>query len=186
MADLAKRTTKKSRPTQNGYGQTVDALKTTSVVGQPTNSKDQITTVQLRAARMMARGTPIALVARKLADWIVPNEPVREKQLQKARNRLRSWGRTQAFRDAIWEEAVGRLDAKSGEILEGIARKAASGRVDAARLAMEVTGRHSPHTEIQPAQVNVVFEGVPRPQSPKEIAEAEVVDVDAEVEPDEL
>lgn len=155
------------------------------MVGHPTNSRSQITSVQLRAARMVARGMPIRVVAQKLADWIVPGEGNREQQLKKSRARLRRWGRTQAFRDAVWEEAVHRLDLRTGEILEGVARKAAAGRVDAARLGLEVTGRHSPHTEIQPATVNVVFGDVPRPQSPKQIEDAEVIDMDAEVDPDE-
>lgn len=134
---------------------------------------------------MMARGKPIKEIARILADYVVPNEPDRKLQLKKTRTRLRNWGRSQVFRDAIWEEAVSRADMRTGEILDGVISKARAGRVDAARLALEVTGRHSPHTEIQPAQVNVVFEGVPRPQSPRQIGDGEVVDVDAEVEPEE-
>lgn len=155
------------------------------MVGKPSNSRDQLTSVQIRAARMMAKGGKIPDIARKLADWIVQDEPDREAQLKKTRSRLRSWIRSQAFRDAIWEEALTLLDAQTGEILKGVARKAAAGRVDAARLGLEVTGRHSPHTEIQPATVNVVFGDVPRPQSPKQIEDAEVIDMDAEVDPDE-
>lgn len=166
------------------YGPTSQQLVAESVVGKPTNSKDQLTVVQLRCARMMARGTALRVIAKKLADYIVPDEPDRQKQLKKARARIRSWARTQKFRDAIYEEALIRVDQKTGEIMDGVVEKAVAGRVDAARLALEITGRHSPHTEIQPAQVNVVFSGIPRPASPKQIADGEVIDADAEVEPE--
>lgn len=166
------------------YGPTSAHQAIESVVGKPTNSKDQLTVVQLRAARMMAKGTPLRVIARKLADYVVPDEADRQKQLKRTRARIRTWARTQKFRDAIYEEAMLRVDQKTGEILDGVVEKAIAGRVDAARLALEVTGRHSPHTEIQPAQVNVVFSGIPRPQSPKQIADGEVIDADAEVEPE--
>ena len=182
MVDPAEGSTKKSEPAR--YGLTTDALGQAAVVGKPSNSAEQLTSVQLRAARMWAAGRPPREIARRLADWIIPNEPDRKLQLKKARARVRSWARTQKFRDAIYEEALIRVDQRTGQIVDGITEKAIAGRVDAARLVLEITGRHSPHTEIQPAQVNVVFAGVPRPE-PRQIGEAEIIDVDAEVEPDE-
>jgi hypothetical protein len=176
MADRANGGIKKFGPSRQG-------LPITTVVGQPSADKAQLTSVQLRAARMMAKGQPIPLIARKLADYIVQHEADREVQLKKARNRIRSWARSQAFRDALWEEALTMVDQASGEILEGLTGAAIRGRVDAARLIFEISGRHSPHTDIQPAQVNVVLGELPRPKS---IESAEVVDVDAEVEPDDL
>lgn len=187
MAVPARPNTKKSRPARDGrkYGPATRSLPETTVVGAPSNDKDQLTSVQIRAARMFARNVPLRQIAIKLADWVVPNEPDRQLQLKKTRTRIRNWVRSQKFRDAIYEEAMLRVDLRTGAIVDGIVAKAEAGRVDAARLALEITGRHSPHTEIQPAQVNVVFSGVPRPQEPKQIADGEVLDVDAEVEPDE-
>jgi len=80
------------------------------------------------------------------------------------------------------------LDLESPAILRGVARKARQGRVDAARLALELNGRHSPHTDITPAKVNIVFGGIPRPQDVQvELEDPNVVDVDpdAEIEDDE-
>jgi hypothetical protein len=62
--------------------------------------------------------------------------------------------------------------------MRGIARKAKAGRVDAARLAFELNGRHAPHTEIQPAAINIVLGGVPRPR--RQLDPGEVIDADAE------
>jgi len=55
-------------------------------------------------------------------------------------------------------------------ILTGIAKKAQRGRVDAARLALELTGRHNPKGEQAPTQVAIIFQGIPRPMAdPKAI-----------------
>jgi len=152
------------------------------VVSTSTPNPESLTSVQVRAARMMAKGQSVPAIAKKLADHIVQHEPRRDVQLKKARTRIRNWVRTQAFRDAMWEEALTIMDSSSGDILQGLTDAASRGRVDAARLIFEISGRHSPHTDIQPAQVNVVLGQMPRP---KEIEAAEVVDADAEVEPDD-
>lgn len=79
--------------------------------------------------------------------------------------RLKGWEREQAFRDLVWEEAVARLDMESPDILDGIAGKAKDGRVDAAKLALAVTGRHQPIEQAGSAtNVQVVFAtNIPRP-----------------------
>jgi len=87
------------------------------------------------------------------------------------------------MRDFIYAEAQMMLDLESPAIMRGVARKAKAGRVDAARLALELNGRHSPHTEVQPAAINIVFAGVPRPtQTRPQIDDPNLVDYD----PDEV
>lgn len=120
-------------------------------------------------------------IARRLQHHLVPHEADRRKRLKKARVRLRQWFSTQKFRDALWEESVVGLDLKTPRILEGIGKKAVAGRVDAARLALEVTGRHAPQADVTPATINIQFGQIPRPRRDHSNGH-EVVDVD----PDEI
>jgi hypothetical protein len=83
------------------------------------------------------------------------------------------------MRDFIWAEAQILIDLESPAIMRGIAKKAKAGRIDAARLAFELNGRHSPHTEVQPAAINIIFGGVPRPgDDMPALADPDLVDVD--------
>lgn len=116
-------------------------------------------------AKLYGRGIPRPKIARMLVDYLVPNNRHRppEQRYSQARSKLRKWEFTQEFRDLIYKHAVVELDLETPRILKGVAGKAKRGRVDAARLALEITGRHSPKGDIQPTQVAVVFQGVPRP-----------------------
>ena len=159
-----------------------------SVVDKPSNNKVEITPMQLLCARQYARGATLAQISHKYAHAIVPHEADRSIQLKKCRRRLRNWFSTEKMRNIIWSEAQVLLDLESPAILRGVARKARAGRIDAARLALELNGRHSPHTDITPAKVNIVFGGIPRPQDVRmELEDPNVVDVDpdAEIEDDE-
>jgi hypothetical protein len=98
-------------------------------------------------------------------------------RLKKARLRVLRWMRSQKFRDLLWEETMIGLDLDSPAIVQGVARKAKAGRVDAARLALELNGRHAPHTEVTPAQVNIVFGGLPRPR--RSLPNPDTIDADA-------
>jgi hypothetical protein len=134
-----------------------------TIVDSPSNSPVEFTAIQWIVVQGWARGVSLAVLARKLEHHIVPHEPDPFKRRKKARKRIRDWLGTQKFRDAIYAEAQMLLDLESPAILRGVARKAKAGRVDAARLALELNGRHSPHTEVQPASINITFGGVPRP-----------------------
>jgi hypothetical protein len=82
---------------------------------------------------------------------------------REARHRLRKYEKRQEFRDAVWQEAVVKTDLSTPDIMEGITKRATKGDVQAARLALEVTGRHSKDDRIQvPVQV-VIGLGLPRP-----------------------
>lgn len=100
-------------------------------------------------------------------------------RMRRARAKLRAMEQDQAFRDMVWNNAVIKTDLASGEILDGIVAKAKRGRVDAARLAMEITRRHVPKGDQTAPNVVVSINGVPRPgQVEAQTIEGEVISED--------
>lgn len=141
----------------------------------------KLTPVQMAAATMMGQGLKTPEIARRLVDYIIQNSRgTKASRLKQARSRVRKWARSQEFRDVVWNISVAQLDLETPQILRGVAKKAKAGRVDAARLTLEVTNRHNPKGDAVPTQIAVVFEGVPRPKRhhSKEVVEAEVVEED--------
>ena len=134
-------------------------------------------TVQEAAARLYGQGFERRVIARMMIDHLVPNGRHRplEQRLSQARRRLANWEKQQNFRDLMWTQAVVKLEMQTPAILKGVAMKARRGRVDAARLALEITGRHNPKGDQQPAQVAVIIQGVPRPQAVQMAADQPVV-----------
>ncbi len=173
----------KKRPKKMELASLEPKRRPITVVSEPSSSKYEFTPLQITAVQLFIRGYLLPEIAQKLQFQLVPHEPRPIVRGKKARIRLRRWFRSEKFRDLIWQETMIGLDLDSPKIVAGISRKAQAGRIDAARLALELNGRHAPHTEVQPAQVNIVFGSVPRPL--KELPEAEVIDADAVVEPDE-
>jgi hypothetical protein len=104
-------------------------------------------------------------LSKALADHIEPLVDGHERQQKLALKRLKNWSIQQWFRDMAWEAAVVKADQDSGSILRGLTEKAKRGRVDAAKMVMGVAGRYEEKGFAQAAQVNVVIEGVPRPQT---------------------
>lgn len=98
-------------------------------------------------------------MARLLLDYLaVPNgESGVRHRMRVATRKLRSIESTRWFRDLLWERAVVNADLKMPVILDGLTRKAAEGKVDAAKLTMAITGRHTEQGETQATQVNIVF-----------------------------
>lgn len=153
----------------------VPARKPSQKSDLPSVPEAKLTPVQSLAAQLLGRGYTVSQVAERLVDYIIRNSRrKRETRLKMARNRLRSWAKTQEFRDAMYDSAIIALDLESPLILQGVARKAKAGRVDAARLALELTERHVPKGDTQPAHVEVIFDGLPRPDRGAE--EEEVVE----------
>ena len=132
------------------------------------------------AAKLYGQGFPRAKVARLMVDHLVPHQKDRplEQRLSQARAKLRRWENMERFRDLIYHKAVVELDLASPKIMKGLATKAARGRVDAARLAFELTGRHNPKGDNTPAQVVVAINGIPRPQTQ---VEAGVIEIEGEI-----
>lgn len=77
--------------------------------------------------------------------------------------KIRSWMRDDSeFRDLIYEIAVVELDLKTPLIFGGLAQSAMKGRVDAAKLALEITGRHTSQAQTVTA-VQINLRNVDRP-----------------------
>jgi hypothetical protein len=151
-----------------------------TIVDKPSPKANEFTPVQMAALEMIARGEMMSDIVRRLQYHICGHEPDRKKRLKKTRQRLRMWLSSQKFRDALWDEAVLQLDIDSPRILQGVSRKAQAGRIDAAKLALEITGRHAPNAEVTPAQIHINFGDIPRPQNQLDGR------VDLELDPDEV
>lgn len=122
---------------------------------------------RIAAARALAQGFNTKQVAKALGKRVVPASPHTDpaKIINAAYHKIRRWCRNDSeFRDLIWHEAVVTLDLKTPLILGGVAKSAMRGRVDAARLALEVTGRHTSH-EAPITQVQVVLNNIARPEA---------------------
>lgn len=125
----------------------------------------KLTPIQVMAAGLLGRGYTNAQVAERMVDYIITkSHRNRQTRVKMARTRIRQWNRTQQFRDAVYDTALIKLDLDSPLILQGVSRKARAGRVDAARLALELTGRHDPKGEQGVSHVEVSFNGIPRPE----------------------
>jgi len=134
-----------------------------------TATEQGLTEVQQTAAKLYGRGYSRLQISRILADHMAgpvdTNGRTRtaKQKAERARAILRRWERKDEFRDLVYAQAVVKLDMSTPEILSGIAQKAKRGRVDAARLALEVTGRHNPKGEDKPTAIYVQIANVPRP-----------------------
>lgn len=118
------------------------------------------------AVRLYASGKTRSQVAKVLGPRLYGD--LDKVEAEKAmRKRLRQWEETQWFRDSVYDYAINLTDLDVPRILNGVRQRARRGRVDAARLVLEVTGRHNPRGEAAaPAVVQVNFAGaVPRPES---------------------
>jgi len=115
--------------------------------------------VRIQAAKLIAAGFQPKKVAEAMANYLSPTGNPRS-----AYHKLNRWRyQDPTFRDLIYQQSVLRLDLNSPDILDGIRRSARRGRVDAARLALELTGRHVKE-EASVTQVNVVLQNIPRPE----------------------
>jgi hypothetical protein len=137
--------------------------------------------VQLTAAELFGRGLTRHEVARKLEYHLLT--PLQRKYNPRKRRmvalkKLRRWLKRKEFRDLAWANAVERLDERTPAILNGLAHRAELGRVDAAKLGLEVAGRYTPKSQDQPTAVQIVV-SVPRPVV-EEVIEGEAVEVDEE------
>jgi len=109
-----------------------------------------------------------------LSGHLYPKKPKKE-AVKATKKRLRSWEETQWFRDAVYEATMAKTDMAIPSIMAGVRSRAKRGRVDAARLVLEVTGRHNPRGETAgPAVVQINFGGaIPRPSNRQVSLESE-------------
>lgn|SRR5215469_1476958 len=122
--------------------------------------------VRETAARLYGRGYKRSQIARALMDQLYPVNGVArttEQKLSSVSKKLRRWEYSQEFRDLVYKYAVVDLDMSTPAILTGLATRAKRGRVDAARLALELTGRHVKDSSDAPVNVTVNLANVARP-----------------------
>jgi hypothetical protein len=114
--------------------------------------------VRETAARLLAAGFTPKRVSLALTRHLSPSN-----NENSAYRKLRRWMHTDAkFRDMVYEQAVIRMDLQSPDILNGVVKAAKRGRVDAARLALEISGRHT-QSDAPVTQIAVVLNNLPRP-----------------------
>ena len=125
--------------------------------------------VQKAAAELYGRGYSRPQIARALQKHLVGPQVGRnmEQRLQRCRQKLKKWETRQHFRDMVYATAVIELDMSTPAILRGIAKKGKGGRVDAARLVLELTGRHNPKGEQAAPNVLIAIGDIPRPVIPE-------------------
>jgi hypothetical protein len=133
----------------------------------------------MAAIRLFAAGNTRPTVAKALVRHMYPDiwQEDRSLALRLTRKKLRAWEETTWFRDAVYDRAIAHTDSQLPQILRGMTNRAKR-RVDAARLVLEVTGRHNPRgQEVQPAVVQIQFGGsLPRPNTRPQIEDGTVVE----------
>src|SRR5262249_37413925 len=128
----------------------------------------------LTAARLFGLGYSRRQVAKAIQGMLFRDVPMApEHKYQRVRARIRKWERAVWFRDLMWVSAVVELDMAGPAILKGVTQKAKRGRVDAAKLALAITGRHNERASDIPAQVTINLGGVPRPAAIEQAVTAE-------------
>lgn len=91
--------------------------------------------------------------------------------------RIERYMRTHDFRMRILEGSTDLLALDAGKITKSLSEQAQRGRVDAIKLALEITGVYSPKaTDPGPATVQLVINGVPRPNGALIESTAEEID----------
>jgi hypothetical protein len=128
--------------------------------------KQTLTRLEKTVVELYGRGVRRREVARVLLGHLCPpdGEMTRQERMRVANRRLKAMEERKWFRDRLWDYALLRADLDTPAILAGVVRKAKRGRVDAAKLALGITGRYEERGEVNATQVTVVFGGdIPRP-----------------------
>lgn len=152
---------------ENGAAQELERQDPVGLPEDPREIRADRDIVREAAAKLYGQGYRRPQIARILRKHLITaNMKTRpmDQQLSTARAKLRGWERDQKFRDMVYKDAIVKLDLEMPMIFKGVAAKAKRGRVDAARLALEVTGRHNPKGDQAPTQIALIVNGVPRPQ----------------------
>ena len=127
--------------------------------------KDHQKEAILHAARLFGSGYHRVAVAKAIYREYFPGRTDSPELLTKmVRNVLRKYEKQQWFRDLVWDEALVELDMAGPAILRGVAGKAKRGRVDAAKLALGITGRYVDKANETPSAVTINLVGIPRPE----------------------
>jgi hypothetical protein len=152
----------------------------------PTRPGKALTKLEAVILQLYGRGLSTGQIANLVAPHCYPEyRHNRSLMMRLTRSKLRRMESTQWFRDALYEAAVVKTDLAIPQILEGVVKKAKRGRVDAAKLALSVSGRQVDSEGQVNVPISISFGGeVPRPYGQQAIAgpdQAEDVE-DAEFE----
>jgi hypothetical protein len=135
----------------------------------------------VHAAKLYGLGYDRKSISQVIANLLYGDKEIpMESRVKSARQRLRSWESRQWFRDMVWDQAVVELDMAGPQILRGIARKAKRGRVDAAKLALGITGRYKEKDDNTPSAVTINIATISRPQRQAVEAGDQAIEIVAE------
>lgn len=136
-------------------------------VVQPTPAVEQLTSVQLAAAMLVAKGYKPGGVAKRLAPYLYPDSKLTgDKLIKQCRMKLRRWRRMPVFKDAVYELALEEVEYATPDILRALTKQAKKGELNHSKFLLELTGRYSPKGDETPGNVTVVFAGgLPRPEA---------------------
>jgi len=155
-------------PTKSELARAVpDHIEPSVDPNQPFAVKMEWDDIREAAARLYGRGYRRTQIARALLDHLYPSNGAArtdEQRLSTACHKLRRWEYSQEFRDLVYKYAVVDLDMDTPATLVRLSNRAKRGRVDAARLALELTGRHSKDSDTAPVNVTVNLANVARPE----------------------
>jgi hypothetical protein len=136
----------------------------------------------IHAARLFGLGYERKSIAKVIAEELYGREELtQEVKFKSARRKLANWEQKVWFRDLVYHFAVVELDMSTPQILRGVANKAKRGRVDAAKLALGITGRYKERDEDRPGAITInLGMDLPRPSlEPSEKPTTYDVDADA-------
>jgi hypothetical protein len=150
------------------------------VAGAAKPSTRELSALQIQAATAYGHGMSRRQIAKAMLDSLTPTTVGQPEQIRmrRATRKLRIWEKKQQFRDQVYSGAIANVDMALPMVLNGVVGRARRGRVDAARLALEITGRHNPKGEQSAPMVVVAIDGIKRP-GPIQIEDGEVVEADA-------
>lgn len=124
--------------------------------------------VKEAAAKLYGLGFKRAQIAAAMQEVLLTDYAKlsgRTDKLKRARQILAKWEQQQEFRDLIYRFAVVKADLQVPAVLDGVAKAAKKGRVDAAKLILGITDRYSDKSD-QPTEVTISLAGtMPRPMT---------------------
>jgi hypothetical protein len=145
-------------------------------LGQNESPEELQDPIQLTAAELYAQGLKRGQIARRMETYLITPLQAKRPPLERRRyahKKLRRWEKRKQFRDLVWELSVQKLDMRANRIIDGVAARGEAGRVDAAKLSLEIAGRYVPKGHDTPTTVAIMINGVPRPQG--EVIEGQII-----------
>lgn len=137
------------------------------------NAAHKWTPIETAVVSLYARGMSRKQVASALVDRLGGRSTsyTRVDRVRIAIRKLKRLEKQQWFRDKLWEMAMIETDLGMVEVMKGITHEAKRGRVEAAKLVLDVTGRHTQSGDRAPANIQIHFNQLPRPERHRQVIE---------------